>query len=51
MGAKLTLTVNGKQLLEVQDGALLTGKVGLIVGANYEARADVLFDNFLLSQP
>ena len=51
MGAKLTLTVNGKQLLEVHDGALLTGKVGLIVGANYEARADVLFDNFQLSQP
>lgn len=47
----LTLTINGKQMLQVSDGDLISGKVGIIGGANLEAGADLLFDNFRLFQP
>ncbi len=50
-GPNLTLTVNGTKLLNVRDAELFAGKTGLIVGANGEPRADVLFDNFKLSLP
>ncbi|HNT22803.1 MAG TPA: hypothetical protein PKM21_00440 [Anaerolineales bacterium] len=50
-GPNLTLTVNGTKLLTVRDVELFAGKTGLIVGANGDPQADVLFDNFKLSLP
>ena len=47
----LTLTINSKQMLSVQDSALWEGKVGLLLGTNLESGAKILFDNFALYQP
>jgi len=47
----LTLTINGKQMLSVQDSSLWDGRVGLLLGTNLEAGAEILFDNFALYQP
>ncbi|MDY7041724.1 MAG: hypothetical protein SVX38_12755 [Chloroflexota bacterium] len=51
VGDTLTLFVNGQQLLEVQDGDLLSGDVGLLAGTFDEAGTDILFDDFTLSEP
>lgn len=50
-GDTLKLTVNGTLLSEVQDGNLVQGKIGLIVGTYETAGADVFFDNLIILQP
>ena len=47
----LTLTINGKQMLSVQDNDLWDGNVGLLLGTHLESGAEILFDNFALYQP
>jgi hypothetical protein len=48
---KLSLHVNGKHLIDVIDGDLSQGNVGLIAGTWDTPGTDVLFDNFLVIQP
>lgn len=48
---KLSLTVNGQHLIEVTDGDLVEGNVGLIAGTWDTPGTDVLFDNFKVYQP
>ncbi len=51
VGGALTLYINGEKMLEVQDGGLTNGSVGLVVGTNSEPGMDALFDNFLILEP
>lgn len=51
IGSTLTLSVNGTQLLSVQDSSLTSGDVGLIAGTFDEPGADILFDNFVVRKP
>lgn len=51
VGNTLTLSVNGSQLLSVQDSSLASGEVGLIAGTFDETGADVRFDNFVVRKP
>jgi hypothetical protein len=48
---KLSLYVNGVHLIDVIDGDLLEGNVGLIAGTWDIPGTDILFDNFLVIQP
>lgn len=48
---KLSLYVNGKHLVDVIDGDLSQGNIGLIAGTWDTPGTDVLFDNFLVIQP
>jgi hypothetical protein len=48
---KLSLYVNGVHLIDVIDGDLLEGNVGLIAGTWDTPGTDILFDNFLVIQP
>jgi hypothetical protein len=48
---KLSLYVNGVHLINVIDGDLLEGNVGLIAGTWDIPGTDILFDNFLVIQP
>jgi hypothetical protein len=48
---RLSLYVNGKNLINVTDGDLPQGNVGLIAGTWDTPGTDVLFDNFLVIQP
>ena len=48
---ELTLIVNGVQLLQVQDGSLTNGDVGLVVGNFLEPGVDILFDDFIIASP
>lgn len=50
-GDLLTLTVNGQEVLTVQDGDLAQGDVGLAAGTTAGPGTDVLFDNFVISAP
>jgi hypothetical protein len=47
----LTFYVNGKQVAQTQDGDLAEGDVGLLVGTFTEPGVDVIFDNYLVTQP
>jgi hypothetical protein len=47
-GHRLALKVNGRLLSEVQDSALNSGKVGLLVAASRPASVSGAFDNFEL---
>jgi DNA uptake protein ComE-like DNA-binding protein len=46
VGSRLTLYVNDRKLLETEDAEFTSGGVGLAV-----ERADISFDNFLVSKP
>ena len=50
-GPRLSLSVNGTHLIEVEDSDFSEGDVGLLTGANAEAGVDILFTNFLVTHP
>ena len=51
IGDRLSLSVNGALLVEVQDSELSTGDVGLIAGTYSVPGTDIRFDNFIVLQP
>ncbi len=51
IGSSLTLYANGTQLIQVQDGSLTSGDVGVYAGSFDVGGVDVVFDNFLVLQP
>jgi hypothetical protein len=51
IGSSLGLSVNGTQLIRVEDGDFSEGDVGLLTGANSVPDVDILFTNFLVTQP
>lgn len=51
VGSILTMYVNGKMAAEVLDSELTSGYTGLVAGTNEKEGLDVLFDNFILSEP
>ena len=51
IGNRLSLSVNGSLLAEVNDTAFTSGDVGLIAGTFDIAGTDIYFDNFIVSNP
>jgi len=51
VGSTLTFYINGKLVSQAQDAELVEGDVGLLAGTFSEPGVDVIFDNFLVSQP
>jgi hypothetical protein len=51
VGTTLSLYANGELLAQVNDSNLAAGDVGLYAGTFDTAGTDVLFDNFVVSQP
>ena len=51
VGNTLTFYVNGEQVAQAQDSELSEGDIGLLVGTFNEPGVDVIFDNYLVSQP
>ncbi|MCW5873949.1 MAG: hypothetical protein KIS88_04820 [Anaerolineales bacterium] len=49
--SSITLYANGTQLIQVFDSSLTSGDVGLYAGSFDVGGVDVVFDNFLVSQP
>ena len=45
-GNKLSLSINGSLIAEVEDGDISSGDVGLIVGTITATSTEILFDNF-----
>jgi len=50
-GNTLRFSVNGRQLFEGQDDTFTVGDVGLIAGTAETAGTDILFDNFVVTEP
>ncbi len=50
-GNTLRFWVNGSLLLETQDDSYTVGDVGLIAGTADAAGTDILFDNFVVTEP
>lgn len=50
-GNTLRFWVNGTLLLETQDDSYTVGDVGLIAGTADAAGTDILFDNFVVTEP
>ncbi len=51
VGNKLSLNVNGKDLLAVDDADFKAGEIGLLGGTGETAGADLFFDNFWAYKP
>jgi hypothetical protein len=51
VGNTLTLSVNGVQLVKVEDSSLAVGDVGLLAGSFDQPGVDILFDNFVVKKP
>lgn len=51
VGSVLTFYVNGHQVAQALDTDIPNGEVGLLAGTFQEPGVDVIFDNFLVSQP
>ena len=51
VGSTLTFYINGSQVAQAQDGDFSEGDIGLLVGTFAEPGVDILFDNFLATQP
>jgi len=51
VGSRLTFSVNGTQLVTVEDTAFSSGDVGLIAGTFDTPGADIYFDNFVVREP
>lgn len=51
VGDSLTLIVNGEEVLSATDTDHTGGDVGLMAGTFDTAGADILFDNFVVSEP
>jgi hypothetical protein len=49
--SKLSLSVNGEKLLEVNDDSFDSGDVGLMAGTFDEPGTDIHFDNFVVRKP
>ncbi len=50
-GDRLAFYVNGVELVNMQDGSLPSGDVGLLAGTFDQPGVDVIFDNFFVIQP
>lgn len=50
-GDQLALIVNNVSLIQVSDGALSHGDVGIVVGNFSEPGVDILFDDFIVVSP
>lgn len=48
VGNQISLSVNGQLVSQVEDDAITTGDVGLLVGTISAESTDILFDNFTL---
>jgi hypothetical protein len=51
IGNSLTLYVNGQKTATATDATLTSGDVGLIAGTYSEPGTDILFDNYIVTQP
>jgi len=51
VGSSLTFYVNGELVAQAQDTDLSEGDVGLLVGTFEEPGVDIIFDDYLVSQP
>lgn len=51
VGDKLSLTVNGTLLIEVQDTSFSAGDVGLMAGTFNVTDTEIAFDNFIVTSP
>jgi len=51
VGSLLTFSVNGTQLISVEDTAFSSGDVGLIAGTFDTLGTDIYFDNFVVREP
>jgi hypothetical protein len=51
VGDRLTLTVNGQTLAQVEDGQFRRGDIGLYAGTFYEGGVEVHFDNLTIQAP
>ena len=51
IGSALTFYINGNLVAQAQDGDLAEGDIGLLVGTFAQPGVDIIFDNFLASQP
>ena len=51
VGSTLSLYINGTLIFETQDSTFASGDVGLLAGTFDIAGTDILFDNFIVSQP
>ncbi len=51
VGSKLALSVNGQEMLSVDDFDFMYGEVGLIAGSYDEPGVDIFFDNFIVYNP
>lgn len=51
VGQTLKLTVNGKKVIEAQDGDIQRGQVGVIAGTTNTPGTSIYFDNFIVYQP
>jgi hypothetical protein len=50
-GTSLSLTANGKKILDVRDADFKNGEIGLMAGTGDTAGADLYFDNFWAYKP
>ena len=50
-GQKMTLVVNGVELVQIADAAYLQGDIGLYAGSFYETGVEIHFDDLLVTQP
>ncbi|MFC1996359.1 hypothetical protein ACFLXI_01965 [Chloroflexota bacterium] len=51
ISSRLTFSVNGTQLITVEDSAFAKGDVGLIAGTFDTSGTDIHFDNYLVLEP
>jgi hypothetical protein len=51
IGDTLTLTINGQMVAQVRDSEFISGDVGLIAGTYETLGVDILFANFVVSEP
>jgi len=51
IGSTLSLYVNGKKLMDAQDGDIAAGDVGVLAGAYDRKGVDILFNRFVVKKP
>jgi hypothetical protein len=51
IGSRLTLFVNGQEVISAEDGDFVSGGMGVIAGSTQQAGVDIFFDNFIVIQP
>jgi hypothetical protein len=51
IGESLKLYLDGDLLMDARDGDFTTGDVGVLAGAYSTSGVDILFDNFIVTQP